>query len=137
MGEIPWAEIEGHLAAQKLVEDDVAPTVEILRSDIEISRELRSVMAAMLEGTGPTNTKLIVKSMSGPIAKSKFSRDYKIYEAVKAEVDNTGCSVKVACESLSGIEALGEESIRKAYQRANRAVEDYEEASNEARLSGG
>ncbi|MBT7512121.1 MAG: hypothetical protein HN650_17230, partial [Rhodospirillaceae bacterium] len=102
MGEIPWDEIDGRNAALLLSEGDYSLAAEILKSDREISRELRDMIAAMLDGFGPNNTKLQVIGKNGRIAKANAQRDLAVYYAVREKVEETGCSVRTACEDLNG-----------------------------------
>lgn len=137
MAQIPWAEIEGHRAAAKLAEGDTAPTAEILRGDMELSWELRNTIADMLDGQSSNNTRLVIKSANGRIKQSTLDRDLEIFYAVEAEMANRQCSIEDACLNLSGIKNVGEESIRKAYQRAKVAINNYDKASHEARQENG
>ena len=118
---IDWAKMVGSEAAKLLSEGDPAKAIEILEGDIEISRELREMIAAMLKGFGPNKTKLVSKDAGGQIKKdyTNFHRDYDLYNAVEDEIAKSGCTITEACERLSGQAMLGAEAIRKSYQRRN------------------
>ena len=126
MGKIPWDEIDGRNAALLLSEGDYSLAAEILKSDREISRELRDMIAAMLDGFGPNNTKLQVIGKNGRIAKANAQRDLAVYYAVREKVEETGCSVRTACEDLNGFQNLAEDAIRKIYQRINKDLKKHD-----------
>ncbi len=132
MAKIPWAEIEGKKAALKLAEGDTSFAAEILKGDMEICRELRNMIAVMLEGYGPNNTRLEIKGKAkgGRRKKSHSERDLALHYAVEDKIEETGCSIQSACLHLSGIENVGEETIRKAHQRVKN---DLEESNLEVR----
>ncbi len=131
MAKIPWAEIEGNIAAWKLAEGDASFAAEILKGDMEISRELRNMIAVMLMGYGPNNTQLEVKGKNGRRKKLNADRDSALHYAVEVEIEQTGCSIELACERLSGTENVGAETIRKAYQRMQRAQAEWRKEVNE------
>ena len=126
MGKIPWDEIDGRNAALLLSEGDYSLAAEILKSDREISRELRDMIATMLEGFGPNNTKLQVIGKNGRIKRSNTQRDLAVYYAVREKIEETGCSVRTACEDLNGFQSLAEEAIRKIYQRINKEFKEHD-----------
>jgi len=137
MVKIDWAKINGGRAALYLSEGDPSLAIRILESELEISHDLRIMLASMLSGFGPNNTKLVVKGAGGEIQKTRknLDRDYELYLSVERETSNSGCSIEEACELLSGQAMLGDDAIRKAYQRINKSIQDYNSLSHEMRES--
>lgn len=126
MAKIPWDEIEGRKAALLLSEGDISLAAEILKSDREISRELRDMIAAMIEGYGPNNTALKFVGLNGKIKKLNTDRDLAVYYAVKSEMEEVGCSVLIACQRLNGFQMLGTEALRKVYQSVNKEFKEHD-----------
>lgn len=126
MAKIPWDEIDGRNAARLLSEGDRSLAAEILKSEREISRELRDMIATMLEGFGPNNTKLEVVGKNGRIKKSNIQRDLAVYYAVREKIEETGCSVRTACQELSSFQNLAEDALRKIYQSVNKDLQEHE-----------
>ncbi len=129
MVKIDWAGMVGREAADFLSEGDPAKAIEILESDMEISRELRTMIATMLKGYGPNNTKLKIVGTGGEWRKTRRlgSRDLDLYCAVEDEINKSGCSIQEACNRLSGLRNVGAETIRKAYQGYNKVIRETRE----------
>ncbi len=123
MVKVDMTSILGQEAAELLSEGDPAKAIEILEGDIEISHELREMIAAMLKGFGPNKTKLDIKGAGGEIKKTHRNqqRDLELYFAVEDEIEKSGCTITEACERLSGSHMVGSDTIRKAYQVYNKA----------------
>ena len=49
-----------------------------------------------------------------------------MYYAVREKIEETGCSVRTACEDLNGYQSLAEEAIRKIYQRTNKKFKEHD-----------
>ena len=119
-------DIEGERAAKLLSEGNPKPAIEILKGEEEVSRALRNMLAEMLDGFGPNNTTLEIKSQNGRIKKSNSERDWQIFQAVEQDIEETGCSQDEAFLRVSstGLGMVGKETVRKIYQAFQRAINE-------------
>ena len=119
-------DIEGERAAKLLSEGNPKAAIEILKGEEEVSRALRNMLAEMLDGFGPNNTTLEVKSKNGRIKKSNSERDWKVFQAVEQEIEKSGCSQDGAFLRVSstGLEMLGKDAVQKVYQAVQRAINE-------------
>lgn len=117
----------GRRAVDLLAENEPKEAIELLRSNSDLGRIFRENLADMLEGHSPNNTKLKVVPVNGRIKKSQktLERDLNIHAECEALMDESNCTLADAIQQLNGMHGLGEESLRKIYQRMSKAHEDY------------
>jgi len=119
-------DIEGERAAKLLSEGDPKSAIEILKSDENVSRALRNMLAEMLGGFGPNNTTLEIKSKNGRIKKSNSERNWQIFQAVQQQIEESGCSQDEAFLRVSstGLGMVGKDTVQKIYQAFQRAINE-------------
>ena len=122
---VDLTKLHSRQAVDLLAEGDPTMAAEILQGYGRIERDLREMLAIMLVGYSLKGAALFVKEKNGGIKKSTSDRDWKIYQAVENEIEASGCSADEAYRKLNGLEHRGIETIRKAYQRCKKAMDEY------------